>query len=276
MSLELIKQLRERTGVGMAKCKEALAQSGGDLDEAISYLRKTGMATAVKKSDRESKEGKIVVAETADTVAIVEISSETDFVANNEKFLEFAENIAQEVAKQKPGSVEEFLQAKFSKDPSITLDEYRGSVIQAIGENIQIKRVEIFPKSGDKSVGVYSHMGGKIVTAVVIEGGDRFVDVAKEVAMHAAAAAPDFIRPDYVPESIVAQEKEIALEQVKNKPEQVQGKIIEGKMQSFYDQVCLERQKFIRDDTVSIAQLVAKSGDPNAKITGYLRWSVGE
>ncbi len=270
---EMIKELRGRTGVGVAKCKEALSEASGDIEDAINYLRKTGLASAVKKAGREAKEGKIMTAETDDCIALVEVCAETDFVANNDQFIEFAQNIAEEAAKTKPSSVQDFSSQKYSNDPSITIDEYRGTLVQAIGENIQIKRFLIFDKASKKSIGVYSHMGGKIVTVVEMTGGSE--ELAKEVAMHAAAAAPDYLSPETVPEAVKEQEKEIARGQLTGKPEHIMDKILDGKINAFYDDVCLLRQKYIRDDSVSVADYV-KSKSSDAVVTNFIRWSVGE
>ena len=136
----MIKELRDRTGVGMGKCKEALEEAKGDMELAISNLRKAGMASAVKKEGRATNEGMIGTAENNQTIAIVEVNAETDFVVKNDRFKEFLNNIAEEVAKTSPASLEAFLQQKYSKDPSLTIDQYRATIVQTIGENIQIRR----------------------------------------------------------------------------------------------------------------------------------------
>lgn len=273
----MIQELRKRTGVGMAKCKEALEKSSGDMDEAINYLRKAGIATAVKKSGREAKEGKIVFKETEDCVAIVEVSAETDFVVGNNRFVEFACAVVDELAKTRPGSLEEFMKQPLSKDPSMTIEEYQGSVVQAIGENIQIKRFVIFQKEPGKSFGVYSHMGGKILTFVEMNGDGS--DVAREVAMHAAAASPDYLSPEMVPENVIEHEREIARSQLAGKPENIMEKILAGKINAFYDDVCLLRQKFVKDDSVTVGEYVARrsrdAGKPLA-VARFLRWAIGE
>jgi len=277
ISATMIKELRERTGVGMTKCKEALEKSSGDMEEAINYLRKTGMATAVKKASREAKEGKIAFAETDKCLALVEVSAETDFVTSNERFVEYLTGISQEVAETQPSSLEAFLKQSYSKDPSMTIEEFQGTLVQAIGENIQVKRFLIVPKESGKTFGVYSHMGGKIVTFVEMQG--DAVDVAKDVAMHAAAASPDYLNPESVPENVKEQERGIAREQLKGKPEHIMDKILEGKLNAFYDDVCLVRQKFVKDDTVSVGDFVAQKGKEKGQdltVTNFIRWSVGE
>lgn len=275
----MIKELRERTGVGMGKCKEALEEAKGDIELAIANLRKAGMASAVKKEGRETKEGKIGIAENGKTIGIVEVNAETDFVVKNERFQQFLDNIAQEVAKTNPPSLEAFLQQNYSKEPGLTIDQYRATIVQAIGENIQIRRFKTIKKDNDHSVGVYSHLGGKIVTAVEIKGSGNEENLAKEIAMHTAAAAPDYLSPEKVPQDIIEKEREIAKVQVQGKPANIVDKIVDGKVNAFYDATCLVRQKYIKDDTVTITDLVNKRGKEAGKslaIVDFIRWSVGQ
>ncbi len=275
---EMVKELRERTGVGMGKCKEALDQSQGDMEKAIDFLRKSGMASAVKKEGRETKEGVIGIGESQDAIALIEVNSETDFVAQNDKFKQFVKDVALEVAETKPASLEAFVAQKYRKDPSITIDQYRSLVIQGLGENIQIKRLQVLPKLADTSVGLYSHMGGKIVTFVEIEGGAGMEALAKDIAMHIAAESPDYLKPEEVPADVRAREADIAKSQVKGKPENIIDKIVEGKLKAFYDQVCLLGQKFVKDNSITIADLVVKEGKRVGKplaIRRFLRWRVG-
>lgn len=279
VTADMVKELRARTGVGMGKCKEALDLSSGDLDKAIEYLRKAGIAGAVKKEARDTKEGLIGFAESAQAVAIIEVNAETDFVVKNDLFQKFVSDLAKEAAETLPTSVDVFVTQKFSKDPAHTIDEHRAFIVQSIGENIRVQRLVIFPKNSSLSIGSYSHMGGKIVTLVEIEGGSGFEGLAREIAMHIAAEAPTYVDAHEVPADIRAQEEEIARAQIKGKPENVIGKIVEGKMNSFFDQVCLNRQKFVKDQTKTIAQLVeakAKEANKPLKIKRFLRWQVGE
>lgn len=274
-----IKELRDRTGVGMNKCKEALEEAKGDIEVAIANLRKAGMASAVKKEGRETKEGQIGFAENGNTIAIAEVNAETDFVVKNERFKEFLNNIAQEVAKTNPASLEAFLKQHYSKEPSLTIDQYRATIVQTIGENIQIRRIMTLKKTPDRSIGVYSHLGGKIVSAVEIAGSNQEEALAKEIAMHTAAAAPEYLSPEKVPASILAGEKEIVKGQIKGKPDNIVDKIVEGKINAYYDANCLIRQKFIKDDSISITDLVNKRGKETGKplsVVSFLRWSVGQ
>lgn len=275
----MIKDLRDRTGVGMGKCKEALETSKGDMELAISNLRKAGIASAVKKEGRETKEGKIASSDVGQTIAIVEVNAETDFVANNERFQKFLKDIAEEVAATKPASLEVFRTQKFSKDKALTVEEYRATLVQTIGENIQIRRLKTFAKAADKSIGIYSHLGGKLVTVVEITGSNAAEALAKDIAMHIAAAAPEYLSEQDVPAATIANEKEIAKSQIKGKPENIVDKIVEGKINAFYDASCLLRQKYIRDDSLTIAELVKKHAKESGKplvVTSFLRWGVGQ
>jgi elongation factor Ts len=278
ITAQMIKELRDRTGVGMGKCKEALEEASGDMEKAIDILRKAGMASAVKKEGRETKEGMILSTQKGNTYAIVEVNAETDFVVRNDRFQEFLQNIANEVAATHPESLENFLKQKFSKDTGLTIDEYRATIVQAIGENIQIKRIQTFEKGPNHSVGIYSHLGGKIITVVEITGSGEEEQLAKDIAMHVAAAAPDFVSPKDVPNDIIEREKEIVKHQIQGKPANVVDKIVEGKLNAFYDGACLNRQKYIRDDSMTISQLVEGHGKKKGKpltIASFTRWSVG-
>src|SRR3990167_36042 len=191
ITAEQVKQLRDRTGVSMTKCKEALEQSLGDMEGAIDFLRKSGMASAVKKEGREVNEGLIGFAEAGDLVTVMEVNSETDFVAQNDSFKKFIQDLCFEACLSKASSVEDLMKQPYSKDPSITIDQYRALTMQSIGENIQVKRLLTFTKSKDLSIGFYSHMGGKIVSAVVLKGASGQEGLAREIAMHVAAESPD-------------------------------------------------------------------------------------
>lgn len=274
----LVKELREKTGVGMAKCKEALDQAGGNMEEAITLLRKAGMVSAAKKEGRSTKEGMVIAYQADDLVAVAEINAETDFVVKNDRFQEFCNNIVREVALNQSSSLEAFLQQPYSKDPQITIDQYRSLLIQTIGENIQIRRIALFPKKNGQSIGIYSHLGGKILTLVVLEG-EGEEPLAKEVAMHVAAAFPQYLSPEEIPQEVIQMEKDIAAEQVKGKPANIVEKILQGKLNAFYDQCCLTRQKYIRDDSVSVSDYVARQGSArgkNVRILQFLRWMAGK
>jgi elongation factor Ts len=279
ITAEMVKELRERTGVGMAKCKEALDQAGGDMEAAIDLLRKAGMASAVKKEGRETKEGLVGVGESAKAIALVEINAETDFVVQNEKFRHFLRDVSNDAAETQAADVQALSGLKFSKDPTTTIDQARSLVIQSLGENIQIKRVLIAPKGANSSIGTYSHMGGKIVTLVELEGAAGCEALARDIAMHVAAEAPEYLKPEEVPADVKAREEDIARGQVQGKPENVIGKIVEGKIKAFYDQVCLLCQKYVKDNSQTISGLLEAESKRLGKtlvLRRFIRWQVGE
>ncbi|MGZ3733214.1 MAG: translation elongation factor Ts, partial [Parachlamydiaceae bacterium] len=222
----------------------------------------------------------IAFAEGPEAIAVVEVNAETDFVVRNDRFQDFVTHLSKEIVKVLPESLENFLKHSYVYNGhEMTVDEHRSSLIQAIGENIQIKRLQIFPKQSDKSIGVYSHLGGKIVTIVEISGSDQEEAFAKDIAMHVAAASPDFLSPESVPANILAQEREIAESQIQGKPANMVEKIVDGKLEAYYGTVCLTRQKYIKNDQQTIEQLVnqrAKEVGKSLKITGFVRWGLNQ
>lgn len=274
----MIKELRERTGVGMGKCKEALVTANGDIEEAIAILRKAGIASADKKAGRATNEGMILAVRQGNAVAIVEANAETDFVVRNDKFQAFLQAVAQQAATSQPSSLAALLEQPSTQDSSLTVDQYRATLVQAIGENIQVRRLHLLRAKEPASIGVYSHLGGKILTVAVIEGSTEEEALAKDIAMHSAAAAPDYLSPEEVPAEVVANERDIAAGQMQGKPANIVEKIVEGKINAFYDGVCLLRQKFIKNDAVTIQQLVdarAKETGKPLKLVSFVRWAVG-
>lgn len=278
VTAEMVKELRDRTGVGMGKCKEALDKANGDMDKAIEILRKAGMASAVKKEGRETNEGLIGIGESKSSVAFVEVSAETDFVTQNDKFKQFLRDVAQDAAEASASQLEALMKLSYSKDKSLTIDQYRALVIQSLGENIQVKRMMLIPKESDHSVGLYSHMGGKIVVAVVLTGGAGQEALARDIAMHVAAESPEYLRPEDLPPNIRAREEDIARSQVQGKPANIVDKIVEGKVKAFCDEVCLVCQKYVKDNTITITQLLEKESKRLGKqmgIQAFYRWKVG-
>lgn len=279
ITADMIKVLRERTGVGMGKCKEALEQCNGDMEKAIDHLRKLGIASAVKKEGRETKEGLVAAKEDANSVALIEVNSETDFVAQNEKFKTLVAQMLDDSLKAQPKDLETFMNQNTSHDASLTQDMYRALVMQSLGENIKVKRLDLMKKADDASYGIYSHMGGKILCIVEILGAKGLESLAREIAMHVAAESPEFLDAESVPQDVIAREKEIAATQVAGKPAQIADKIIEGKLKAYYDQVCLLNQKFIKNNALSITELLQEEGKKCGKplsIKRYVRWNVGE
>jgi len=269
---QMVKELRERTGVGLGKCKEALTEAQGQMEKAIDNLRKAGAASAVKKGARETKEGMIATADTAKGVALVEINAETDFVVRNERFQEFASRLAEIALNENLNSTEALADATFEGG---TVEEARVELVQVLGENIQVRRLLVMPKKEKASYGIYSYMGGKIVVAVEVTGESGKEAVARDVAMHAAAEAPDYLDQEEIPQADKDREAEVARSQIQNKPAEIQDKIIEGKLRAFADQICLVRQKFVKDPSKTVADYV-KSCGADMKVTWFARWQVGE
>lgn len=245
MSLELIKEIRQITGAGMSDVKKALDEAG-DREKAIEILRKKGQKIAAKKSDREVKEGVIAYEKKDNKVAVVALACETDFVAKNEDF----QNAVQELAVK----LMELGKAEFETWASKYIQD---ELIVKIGENLQLAKFDIYE---GEVVGIYLHSNNKAATVVVLKGGSE--DLAKDIAMHATAMAPKYLKPEDVPAEVVAKEKEIYTEQLKKegKPEEVIVKILEGKVAKYYTEACLIKQAFVKDDKKSIEQLLEESG----------------
>ncbi|HPE84836.1 MAG TPA: translation elongation factor Ts [Chlamydiales bacterium] len=279
VTAEMVKTLRERTGVGMSKCKQALDEANGDMEKAIENLRKAGMATAVKKEGREANEGLIGYAETDDTIALLELNAETDFVVQNEKFQNFLKNLCDDLVKTKPSNLEVLAGQAYGDKPGISVEEARAELVLSLGENIKIKRFELIAKENGHSYGVYSHMGGRILTLVEIGGDSDQQQLAKDIAMHIAADAPEFLNPDAIPADVLNREIEIAKSQIGDKPDYVLDKILDGKMNSFYEQSCLTKQKFVKDPSMTIEKLVEEVGKKTSQplqIVRFLRWQIGQ
>lgn len=279
VAIELIKQLRDRTGVSMSKCKEALEHADSDMDKAIEFLRKSGIASAIKKEGRNANEGLIGIDEEEDALVLIEVNTETDFVAQNAKFKQFIKELIHHAIQTKPASVEELMQLPYNKDTSITLNEYRSLIVQSLGENIQVKRLLVIPKSSDVSVAAYNHMGGKVVSAVVLTGGKGHESLAHDISMQVAAEDPSYMSPEDVPAEVKAKEEEIARTQVRNKPPHIIDKIVEGKLEAYYTEACLIRQKYIKDSSMTIAMLLDKESKAGSnqpiEVKAFYRWAIG-
>lgn len=279
ITADMIKDLREKTGVAMGKCKEALVLSEGDMEKAIDILRKAGVAAGVKKEGRETKEGLILTGENKSLLVIAEGNAETDFVAQNDRFKHFMHDVVKQAMDTKPASLAEFIQQPYFKDKSITIDQYRNLVIQALGENIQLRRLEVVHKHPMSSFGIYSHMGGKLVVVVEIQGSPDVADIAKEIAMHAAAENPDYLKPEEIPAHVKAREEEIARSQVQGKPANIVDKIVAGKLKAYEEQACLICQKYIKDTALTVQQFLEQSAKKIGKplsIHCFWRWKVGQ
>lgn len=271
---EKIKRLRALTSAPMNKVKEALDACKDDVEAAVELLRRQGISGAAKKEAREVKEGTLCIATENGGLALVEVKVETDFVAKNERFQEFASRLAKHLLTFEKADVDTFLTSPIEGDK--TVDDFRKEFIAVMGENTQVGRIlRLVPKAGHH-IAVYSHMGGKIVAAVEYEGDASFEAVMRDIAMQVAAEAPEYLLPEMVPGHLIEKEKSILAEQVKGKPENVVQKIVEGRMADFYKRTCLLKQPFIKDPSLSIEHYVQTKTGGKAKIIGFYRLALGE
>jgi elongation factor Ts len=269
----MVRQLRERTGAGMMECKKSLVETAGDLEAAAELMRKQGLAKADKKASRVAAEGVIAAAVSADGKAavLVEVNSETDFVARGEDFTAFANEVAGLALAGKPGDIESLSALQLASGE--TVDEKRRALIAKIGENISVRRFERVESSG--LLGCYLH-GTRIGTLVAIEGGDAAL--ARDLAMHVAATNPSYLAAADVPAEAVEKERGIRVEMLKNddrnkgKPEAILVKIVEGGLNKWLGEITLLGQPFVKDDKVTVEKLLKGAG---AKVTRYARLEVG-
>ncbi|MDI9240477.1 translation elongation factor Ts [Lysobacter sp. LF1] len=270
ITASLVKELRERTGAGMMECKKALTENNGDIDTAAEWLRKSGLAKADKKADRVAAEGRIAVAQNGGNAVLVEINSETDFVAKDENFLAFANAVAQAALASGAADVEALKAAKLASGE--TVEETRAAAIAKLGENIQIRRLARVNSAGN--VAAYVH-GGKIGVLIEVTGGDA--ELARGLAMHVAAMNPPHNKAADVPAEFVAKEKEIELAKMsdkdKAKPAEILEKIISGKIAKIVNEVTLYGQPYVLDTNQTVEQVVKAAG---ADVVGFQRLVVGE
>jgi len=275
ITTELIKNLRERTGAGMMDCKKALVECNGDIDKATDWLREKGIAKAAKKADRIAAEGLTTIATEGNYALICEVNSETDFVAKNEKFINFVNDIATAALKAKATTLEEALNAPLNNG---TVNDAIVSNTATIGEKLSLRRVTLVEKTSNDSFGSYLHMGGKIGAVCVLSNTNK-TDVAKDVAMHIAASSPLYINTTDIPAEETEKELHIQSEAAKNdeklkgKPEAALTKILEGKINKWKAEISLAEQPFVKDPSTSVSKYVSQYG---AKITNFVRYAVGE
>jgi elongation factor Ts len=262
----LVKELRERTGAGMMECKKALVENTGDVEAAADWLRKTGLAKADKKASRIAAEGRIVAAQAPGKVVLVEINSETDFVAKDENFIAFTEAVGQ--AALAAADVEALRETTLASGS--TVEETRAELIAKVGENVQVRRIARMDSTN--TLGAYVH-GGRIGVLIELKGGDA--DLARGLAMHIAAMNPPYISPAHVPADFVAKEKEIALAQVKDtgKPAEILEKMISGKIAKTVNEICLTGQSYVLDTNMTVEAALKAAG---AEVVSFVRLAVGE
>ena len=287
----MVKELREMTGAGMMDCKKALTATEGDMDKAVEYLRENGLAKAVKKAGRIAAEGlcKVLVSEDAKKAVVVEVNAETDFVAKNDKFQDYVAQVAEQALETEATDIEAFLAEPWKFDTTTSVKEALAGQIAVIGENMNIRRFQKVEEANG-FVASYTHMGGKIGVLVDVETdvvNDAIAEMAKNVAMQAAALKPAYTSREEVSEDYIAHEKEILLAQIMNdpkesqKPEKVIQGMINGRINKELKEVCLMDQVYVKaeDGKQSVAQYVAevaKANGATVKVKGFVRFETGE
>lgn len=273
VTANLVKELREKTGAGMMDCKKVLTETDGDMEKAAELLRERGITKAAKKSSRVAAEGIVSSYVSADKKvgAVVEVNSETDFVAKNEDFKAFANDIAEQVVKSNPKDVEELLNQKYIKDETKTVSEVLTDKIATIGENLSIRRFSRFESNG--LVEKYIHGDGKIGVLVSMEGGNE--EIAKDICMQIAAVHPEYLDRTKVPAERVEKEMEILKAQAMNegKPAEIAEKMVQGRIGKFYGEICLVDQAFVKDPAIKVSDLLSSN---NAKVIEFARIEKGE
>lgn len=266
----MVKELRELTGAGMMDCKKALAETNGNMEEAINYLREKGIAKSAKKESRIAAEGLANIYVDGNKAVILEVNSETDFVSKNEEFRAMIDTIGNALLNSNATSVEEAKEVETSEG---TIGELIVEKTAKIGEKLSLRRFEILTKNNDEHFGAYIHMGGKIAALTLVKGASE--DVAKDVSMQAAAMKPLYLNPSDVPADVLDNEKNVLKEQAINegKPADIAEKMVQGRIQKFYKEICLAEQAFIKDGDLTVAKYVANNG---GEILKMVRYEVGE
>jgi elongation factor Ts len=273
VTAEAVKALRERTGAGMMECKKALVETNGDLEAAAEIMRKSGLAKADKKAGRIAAEGVIVIERSADgrSAAVVEVNSETDFVAREKDFQNFAASVARAALAGRPPDVDSL--ARQAIDGGVSIEETRRALIARIGENIGVRRFEIVATGG--VLGTYLH-GTRIGSLVTLTGGDE--SLARDLAMHVAAINPQHVTPEQVPAELVERERGIYAAQVEadpkaqGKPAEIVARMIDGKLRKFLAEITLVGQPFVKDDKQTVGEVLKKAG---ARVERFVRYEVG-
>lgn len=266
-----VKELRDKTSVGMMDAKKALVEADGDLDKAIDLLREKGMAKAAKKGDRVAAEGMTAVAVKGNRAAIIELNSETDFVAGNAEFNELLNAVANTIVEFAPADVEAALALEVQEGQTLN-DKIIGTT-QITGEKITLRRFSVVEKSDSENFGSYSHLAGSISALVVVDGASE--EAAKDIAMHVAAIAPQFVSDDQVPADVVAKEKEVQLasEDLNGKPDNIKERMVEGRIKKFLAEISLLDQPFVKNGDQTVSQFIASQ---NGSVKSFVRYQVGD
>ena len=273
VTASLVKELREKTGAGMMDCKKVLTETDGDMEKAIELLRERGIAKAAKKSGRVAAEGLVeaYISEDGKVGAIVEVNSETDFVAKNEEFKTFVMNVAKQVVEKNPKDVEDLLNQEATFEAGKTVNEALVGKIATIGENLSIRRFARFESNG--LLESYIHGDGKIAVLIDMAKGDK--ELAKDLCMQIAAARPEYLNEQSVPAERVEKEKEILKVQTMNegKPEAIAEKIVQGRIRKFFEEICLVDQVFVKDSNMKVSELLKQK---DAEVVEFARFEKGE
>lgn len=271
ITASLVKELREKTGAGMLDCKKALEANNGDIDASIDWLREKGISKAAKKADRIAAEGVAAILTKGNKAVIIEVNSETDFVAKNEKFTDMIKVMLDAIINSDATTLEDALKLETNEG---TIEELIVAKTATIGEKLSFRRMEVITKKDSESFGDYIHMGGKIAVLTVVDNASS--EVAKDVAMHAAAMKPSYVKSSEVPTDVLDKEKDIMREQLLNegKPADKIDAILVGKVKKYYEEVCLENQIFVKaENKETVAEFVKNNG---GTITTMVRFEVGE
>ena len=270
MSASLVKELRELTGAGMLDCKKALEACNGNIDDAIAWLREKGISKAAKKADRIAAEGLADILIEGNKAVIVAVNSETDFVAKNQEFKDLVKAILKAIIENEPKTNEDVLNLVVDGE---TVNDLIVNKTAKIGEKLSFRRFSKIEKNDEQVFGSYIHMGGKIAVLIRLNGANE--EVAKDVAMHAAAMRPSVVRREQVPQEEVEKEREILKEQAINegKPAEIAEKMVEGRLAKFFKEVCLEEQPFVKDGDINVLTYVKNN---NGTIEDMVRFEVGE
>ncbi|WP_028399007.1 translation elongation factor Ts [Ectobacillus panaciterrae] len=272
ITAQMVKELREKTGAGMMDCKKALTETNGDMEKAIDFLREKGIAKAAKKADRIAAEGLTYIEVIGNDAVILEVNSETDFVAKNEGFQALTKELAAHLLAKKPATVEEALAQ--TMENGTVVEEHINTAIAKIGEKLTLRRYEIISKEDGDAFGAYLHMGGRIGVLTVL-GGTTDAAAAKDVSMHIAAVNPKYIDRDAVTEEEIAREREVLTQQALNegKPENIVAKMVEGRLGKYFEEICLLDQAFVKDPDMKVRKFVQSKG---ATVKSFVRYAVGE
>lgn len=272
ITAQMVKELREKTGAGMLDCKKALTETDGDMDKAIDFLREKGIASAAKKGDRIAAEGLTYVVTEGNDAVILEVNSETDFVAKNEAFQALVKELAAHLLNNKPATVEEA--SSQTMENGATVADHINASIAKIGEKLTLRRFTVLSKTDNDAFGAYLHMGGRISVLSVLEG-TTDSSAAKDVSMHIAALKPKYISRDQVSQEEVEHERQVLTQQALNegKPEKIVEKMVEGRLGKYFEDVCVLDQTFVKNPDQKVRQFVESQG---ATIREFVRYEVGE